>query len=118
MESEELARLKGEIAARYGSIYAFAKDAAVFQAVGMARGTLYQVLNGRYAGNLPRQAAKIKAALELPAVSAAGREAFEILKQVACGRCRRKRPKARQCGQCLELWQAQAAALEEGGRKW
>jgi len=131
---EELARLKEMIKARFGSIYAFSKR----RAVGMARGTLYQVLSGRYGGNIERQAAKIRAALGAegafnstghPATAgssgadtspvgmgsrAAGPGAYDTLRLVACGRCRRKRPKARQCGQCEELWRAQAEALREG----
>jgi len=112
VDIEELARLKGTIKARFGSIYAFAK----FQTAGMARGTLYQVLNGRYGGNIERQAAKIRAYLEAPpetALTKAG--TVETLKRVACGRCRRKRPRARQCGQCSDLWRAQAEALEGEG---
>ena len=134
MDTEELVALKGLIKAKFGSIYAFSKA----RTVGMARGTLYQVLSGRYGGNIGRQAAKIRAALGAEGVlnsaghpatagssgadaspagmgsRAAGPGAFETLKLVGCGRCRRKRPKARQCGSCEDLWQAQAEALEGG----
>ena len=112
--------LRAAITARYGTLYAFIKD----RPGGLAKGTFYQVLKGRYGGNVERQITRIQAALapagggsaEADQAAAAGPRIFETLKEVACGRCRKKRPRARQCEKCFDLWRAQAAALERRRR--
>lgn len=83
----ELAELKDAIAGRHLTIHAFCRRHQE-----LSRSTVYQVLAGRYAGNMARQAAKIRAALEAspPVVHGVSAGAIaEVLQGVKCERCRR-----------------------------
>jgi len=93
---------------RFGTIHAFAKA----RPAGLARSTVYLVLSGKYGGNLSRQVERISAALDEPV-----RDIFEILKQVACARCRKKRRRSKQCEKCFELWRLQEKELREAVRR-
>lgn len=104
MDLESIRRL---VIARHGTIHAFAKN----RPGGLARSTVYQVLSGRYGGDAERQTERIRAALE---ESESG--VFEILKRVACARCRKKRPRSRQCEKCSELWRDQEKAIVSAGK--
>ena len=78
--------LRAAVLARHRSIHAFCRVHPE-----LARATVYQVLSGRYAGNMPMQTARIRAALgarpTAPGIDA-GRIAA-VLQEVKCGRCRR-----------------------------
>ena len=83
----ELAELKNAIAGRHLTIHAFCKRHQE-----LSRSTVYQVLAGRYAGNMARQAAKIRAALEaalFPEAAVSAGAIAEVLQGVKCERCRR-----------------------------
>lgn len=98
----ELEDIRHQVNSRFGSIHAFAKG----RPGGLARSTVYLVLSGRYAGNTERQLERVKAAL--------GEERgdiFEVLKKVACRRCRKKRRRSRQCEKCFDLWREQEKAV-------
>lgn len=102
MEPLNLEDLRHQVAVRFGTIHAFAKG----RPGGLARSTVYQVLSGKYGGNAGRQLERIRAALGAP------REGiFDILKEVACRRCRKKRRRSKQCEKCFELWRAQEKAV-------
>lgn len=100
--------LRAEITARYKTVYAFCG------ATGLPRGTVYQVVRGRYAGNREKQLAKIRRALETPQ---AGREARrekikKALAKEACARCEHGKRRCRKVRHiCQALWTAQAAAV-------
>lgn len=64
------------------------------------------VLNGRYAGNMKRQAERIRAALD--GRGDKERDVMEAIKGVACSKCA---VKARPCGRCDNLFRAQARAV-------
>ncbi len=102
MEPPELEELRRKVTVRFGSVHAFAKA----RPGGLARSTVYQVLSGRYGGDADRQAERIRAALGEPRAGI-----FEILKGVACPRCRKKRRRVRQCEKCFDLWRAQEKAV-------
>ncbi len=104
MEPGVLEDLKERILSLYGSLHAFAKR----RPGGLARSTIYQVFSSRYAGNLERQAERIRAALEDTQSGF-----FEILMKIGCARCRRKRRRTRQCQRCYSLWREQEAALKQ-----
>lgn len=106
MAPAELEELRRRVAARFGSVHAFAKN----RPAGLARSTVYQVLSGRYGGNVARQAERIRAALDGPSEGF-----FEVLRRAACGLCRRKRRRARQCERCYELFRAQEKAIISKG---
>lgn len=102
MEPLEPEVIRQQVTARFGTVHAFAKD----RPGGLARSTVYQVLNGSYSGDTQGQLARISAALSKPRGGI-----FEILKQVGCGRCRKKRPRSRQCDKCFDLWREQEKEL-------
>lgn len=104
MEPLELDELKSRVAARFGTIHAFAKK----RPGGLARSTVYLVLSGKYGGNIDRQVERIRAAL-----GENGQDVFDILKKVACARCRKKRRRSKQCERCFELWRAQERELSD-----
>jgi len=109
----DLETIRSQVIIRYGTIHAFAKK----RPGGLARSTIYQVLNGKYGGDTARQLERIQTALDGPALGI-----FEVLRQVACARCRKKRRRSRQCEKCAALWIAQEkelmAALGQGGDRW
>lgn len=99
---------EAEIRARFGSTHNFCKLS------GLPRSTVYQVLNGRYAGNLERQAARIAEVLAgrqpvMPSLTEAG--LCEVLSTVACTICTRKgRCTRRRARRCADIHGAQARA--------
>lgn len=112
MEPLDLEEIRHQVAARFGTIHAFAKG----RPGGLARSTVYQVLSGRYSGNTQTQLERIRAALGEPRGGI-----FDILKQVACRRCRKKRRRFKQCEKCFDLWREQEKALDAfgwGGLRW
>jgi len=106
MEPLELEELRRQVIARFGSVHAFAKG----RPDGLARSTVYMVLSGKYGGDSVRQLTRIRAALGAPREGV-----FDILKEVACRRCRKKRRRSRQCEKCFELWRAQEKAILGAG---
>lgn len=104
MEPVELEDIRRQVAARFGTIHAFAKG----RPGGLARSTIYLVLSGRYGGNADRQLDRIRATLGEPRA-----DIFDVLKQVACRRCRKRRRKSRQCEKCFDLWREQEKAMAE-----
>lgn len=102
MEPLELEDLRRQVTARFGTIHAFAKK----RPGGLARSTVYQVLSGKYGGDVERQVDRIRAAL-----GENGQDIFNLLKKVACARCRKKRRRSKQCERCFELWRAQEREL-------
>lgn len=93
---------------RHKTLYAFCG------AVGLPRGTVYQVIRGRYAGNHEKQLARIRTALETPRTNKGAEEGriLKALAKTACARCgigKRRCRKIRHL--CQELWEAQAAAV-------
>ena len=107
MEPLDLEDIRRQVIVRFGTIHAFAKG----RPGGLARSTVYMVLSGKYGGDFGRQLTRIRAALGAP------REGiFDILREVACRRCRKKRRRSKQCEKCFELWRAQEkAVLDTGG---
>jgi hypothetical protein len=101
LEADEVRR---QVAVRFGSVHAFAKE----RPGGLARSTVYLVLSGSYSGNSQRQLERIRAAL-----GEDGGGIFDILKRVACRRCRKKRRRSRQCEKCFALWREQEKAIAE-----
>lgn len=106
--STEAETLRAVILARHKTLYAFCG------AVGLPRGTVYQVIRGRYAGNHEKQLARIRAALEAPRTDRGAEEKriMKALAKTACARCgigKRRCRKIRHL--CQELWEAQAAAV-------
>jgi len=93
------AEMAREIAARWGSVHRFVRD------TGLTRSTVYQVLGGRYAGNMDRQLARLRAAL-------AGPNKFELaaaaIKAEACKRCVVRNSWS--CRRCAEMFADQARA--------
>lgn len=96
---DEVARLRADVERQYGTVYQFCR------ANGLPRGTTYQVLRGVYAGDMQRQLARIRAALDQQ--DQAEVLAMQALKRVACARCTRRGP----CGRCDDLFRAQARAV-------
>lgn len=94
MKPLELDEIRRVVISRFGTIHAFAKG----RPGGLARSTVYQVLSGKYGGDTEHQLGRINAAL-----GEARSGIFEILKEVACGRCRKKRRRTRQCEKCFDL---------------
>lgn len=102
MEPLELDDIRRQVAARFGTVHAFAKG----RPGGLARSTVYQVLSGKYGGSAERQLERIRAALGEPRG-----DVFDILKEVACRRCRKKRRRSKQCEKCFDLWREQEKAV-------
>lgn len=108
----EIERLRTEVERRFGTIHRFCR------ATGLQRSTTYQVLGGRYPGNLVARLAAIRAALtgaepQEPVFppEQAEETIFQALGQVACARC--KRPDGRKCRGCRNLWREQARAAAQ-----
>lgn len=102
-EPEDIAALRREIVARYRTVHRFCR---AMRGV-VNRATVYMILAGTYGGDVARQAARIREALE----GRSGPEArmFEAIKRTACSRC----PTRGACRRCDDLFRAQArAALE------
>ena len=92
--------LRQVVLAKYRSVHAFCKAHP-----DLNRSTVYQVLGGRYAGNVDRQQALIRATVhetrhgEAPAAPLPEVEALaEVLQASKCARCRR--PDRRGCRGC------------------
>ena len=100
--------LRADILARYKSLYAFCG------ATGLPRGTVYQVIRGRYAGDYEKQYGRIRKALDSPQ---AGREAEretirKALAKTACAMCDMGKRRCRKMRRiCQILWTNQAAAV-------
>lgn len=101
MTDEERAELDAAIRQRHGTPHRFCKHS------GLPRGTVYQVLAGRYAGNSDRQVERIRIALLSPDVT--GERIGRILRRHACARCLSRGSDL--CGRCEPVFAAQAAAL-------
>ena len=106
----EAESLRACILARYKTLYAFCK------ACNLPRGTVYQVIRGRYAGDNTKQLARIRRALDTPRE---GREAQRekirrALAKSACARCDTGKRRCRKTRHiCQALWEIQAAAVLE-----
>jgi hypothetical protein len=96
----DIASLRCEIEGRYRTIHAFCRAAK-----GLNRATVYMVLAGRYPGDVERQAARIRDALN--GQTGLEAKAFRAIKSVACARCDEQRP----CSRCDELFRDQARAV-------
>lgn len=108
----EAERLRAEIERRFGTVHRFCRS------TGLQRSTTYQVLSGRYAGNVTARLAAIRAALtgvepQGPTMppEQAEETIFQELGRVACARC--KRPDGRKCRGCRNLWRDQARAATQ-----
>lgn len=101
-ELPSIPELHAEILARYGTVHRFCKR----HKGRICRSAVYMLLAGTYPGSQVAQVLRIAEALGL----AKGQEqqAMEAIKSVACARCA---VKARPCGRCDALFQAQAAAV-------
>lgn len=93
--------LRQAVVARHGSIHAFLKRHPE-----LTRSTVYQVLGGRYPGNIERQMVVIQAALDgTPADAALATRPIpdvdalaDVILAAKCGKCRR--PDRRGCRGC------------------
>lgn len=106
--------LREAVTARHGSIHAFCRLHPELN-----RSTVYQVLTGRYAGNMDRQLSIIRAALDqsngrqhpaaltVPDVAALA----DVLQTAKCGTCRRK--DRRWCRGCAKQTAREAQALRQ-----
>ncbi len=104
MTDGERAALADEIRRRYGSAHRFCK------ATGLPRGTVYQVLSGRYAGDMTRQANRIRSALQRRAASVPTVEGImQILRKHACARCMVRNSSL--CATCLPVFASQAKEI-------
>lgn len=115
-ENGEVERLRGAILARYSTLYAFCKK------TGLPRGTVYQVMRQRYAGDTGKQIARIRDALEGRNEDGRYRQAvIKTLAGIACAACDHGKKTCRKKRHtCQQLWRAQAAAicmLPAGGSK-
>jgi hypothetical protein len=99
-DNADMQALRREVLARYGTIHAFCRAVT-----GLNRATVYMVLAGSYPGNVQRQAARIRDALD----GRGNRETqvFRAIKDVACARCAVNGP----CNRCDELFRDQARAV-------
>ena len=98
--------LAGEILARHTSIHAFCRAHDE-----LCRTTVYQVLRGRYPGNMSKQAQRIADALGMADASRQERTSEELL-AVLCSRCRaRGKNKRKKCAACKAVTRDQAAAI-------
>lgn len=105
-----MSALHESVTARYGSIHAFCRTHPE-----LTRSTVYQVLGGRYPGNVARQAALIRAVLEDADTESPGLPDTDELTQVIlaarCGRCRR--PDRRGCRGCRIQAGREAQAVQD-----
>jgi predicted transcriptional regulator len=106
--NEEGETLRAAILQRHKTLYAFCKAAR------LPRGTVYQVIRGRYAGDAAKQLARIRKALEA-APQEGGPELEKIksaLAQAACARCGNGKRRCRKTRHnCRALWTDQAGAI-------
>jgi hypothetical protein len=104
--------LRQAVVARHGSIHAFCKRHPE-----LTRSTVYQVMNDRYPGNVARQSAIIREALEGgPAGPArisvpSAQDMAGVIIAARCARCRR--PDRRGCRGCRMQAEREAQALRE-----
>ena len=107
--TDEVETLRAAILARHATIYAFCKK------TGLPRGTVYQVMRRRSAGNAETQVTRIRAALEGASESGPDSGGFmKALAALACAACEHgKRACRKKRHVCRELWQAQADAIRE-----
>ena len=108
MTEEELTALRREIEARHGTVYRFCRDRKV------SKGVVYWLLQGRYGGNVERQVARIRAALDGAADPDLFGRVQEALLQAACRRCgRSEQARKRWCPSCRTLAREQARAVAD-----
>ncbi len=107
----ELAGLRADIVARHGTVYRFWRRSKT-----LGKSLVYTVLNGKYSGNLERQAARIRQVLETGVddshrqfVSEA--DVYRALEKAACALCRNR--DGRKCRGCARLFAAQARKVME-----
>ena len=99
----QLGALRAEIRAKWGTVY------KCCLALGLPRGTVYQVMGRRYAGDMAAQLARLRAALAGHGPDAGRQErVFAAIKAVACRRCGSRR--GGRCGSCDDLFREQARA--------
>lgn len=91
--------LRSEIKARFGSVHKFCRLHP-----GLSRATVYQILAGRYGGNVERQIQRIRDALN---ESSKEQRVMATIKETACGRC----SVTGKCNRCDDLFRAQAKAV-------
>ena len=109
---ERLEELRAAIRERHGTAHAFCRANP-----GLKRSTVYLVLSGKYPGNMERQAARVRAALEggtapqAPRLPLTAQEAREVLQGAKCAHCRRL--DKRGCLECNTQTERMAQALEE-----
>ena len=105
--NEEIEALRAAILGRWPTLYAFCK------ANNLPRGTVYQVMRGRYAGNAAAQLSRIRAALEVKQESGPDvRAVIKALSGAACALCGSgKRACRKKRRACRQVWQTQAAAI-------
>lgn len=106
--------LKDEILERFASVHAFCKAHP-----DLARGTVYQTLAGRYAGNIENQARKIRAALAnldkkpqiVKDIQIDADEMVKALQAIRCQNCRRLN--RRECMACRDQTIREATELHK-----
>lgn len=105
--------LKEEILARYISVHAFCKAHPE-----LSRGTVYQMVSGRYGGNYANQARRIRAALaesvgtpQTAATTPEPGQIYEALQEIRCQNCRRLN--RRECMACRDQTVREANMLHE-----
>lgn len=103
--SADPAFLAAAIRERHGTAHAFCRAHPE-----LGRTTVYQLLRGRYPGNVNKQAGRVLAALAGQADEAERLAA--LLLRVACKRCG-KRKTRRKCAACRDLCRCQAMAIME-----
>lgn len=103
--------LRALVLERYASIHAFCRCHPELK-----RSTVYAVVSGHYPGNLPRQAAIIRAAAlgdprpEITAIPSATQEdVAEALQNIRCNNCRRL--DRRNCPECRMQTEREAREL-------
>lgn len=77
-EQEELLQA---IKQQYGSVYLFCKE------TGLPRGTVYQVLSGRYAGDMQVQIERIQSVLVKDSMQSIEERVMHILRKHRCKQC-------------------------------
>tara|TARA_Y100001954_G_scaffold239591_1_gene316142 strand:- start:12550 stop:12852 length:303 start_codon:yes stop_codon:yes gene_type:complete len=91
--------LRTEIEERFGSVHKFCRLHP-----SLNRATVYQVLAGKYGGNIQRQLQRICDVLE---ENSDERRVMEAIKATACARCN----VTSECHRCDKLFQEQAKAV-------
>ena len=106
-------QLRKDILARYKSVHAFCRKAAPE----ICRSTVYQLLAGRYPGDVEKQMRRVRAVLsgtperseEIPALSAS--EAYQVLLDTKCAHCRKLDKGG--CRDCRTQTLREAQAIEK-----